>query len=148
MKLVGYACRHPDPPLRTAFLPLSELTILLGPNDSGKSSLLRAVERDLSGGHFDEVDEERAKLIGGVFYVEVSDNELARSPSPQQGPETSSAASTGLERRGAGRRGTRVCGRPHDMRAPGREIRSSGSSACATSRPFASRCWTRSRAHA
>jgi AAA domain, putative AbiEii toxin, Type IV TA system len=76
MKLVGYACRHPDPPLRTAFLPLSDLTVLLGPNDSGKSSLLRAVERDLDGGHFDRVDDERAKLIGGVFYVEVSDNEL------------------------------------------------------------------------
>jgi hypothetical protein len=76
MKLVGYACRHPDPPLRTAFLPLNELTVLLGPNDSGKSSLLRAVERDLDGGHFDKVDGERAKLIGGVFYIEVSDNEL------------------------------------------------------------------------
>lgn len=76
MKLVGYACRHPDPPLRTAFLPLSDLTVLLGPNDSGKSSLLRAVQRDLDGGHFDKVDEERAKLIGGVFYLEVSENEL------------------------------------------------------------------------
>lgn len=76
MKLVGYSCRHPDPPLRSAFLPLSELTVLLGPNDSGKSSLLQAIERDLDGGHFDEVDEDRAKLIGGVFYAEVSENEL------------------------------------------------------------------------
>ncbi len=77
MKLIGYACRHPDPPLRRAFLPLSDLTVLLGPNDSGKSSLLSAVERDLSGGHFEQADEETAKLIGGVFYAEVSDGELA-----------------------------------------------------------------------
>lgn len=76
MRLVGYACRHPHPPLRAAFLPLTELTVLLGPNDSGKSTLLRAIERDLDGGHFDEVDEERAKLIGGFFYAEVSENEL------------------------------------------------------------------------
>lgn len=38
MKLVGDSCRHPEPPLRTAFLPLNNLTVLLGPNDSGKSS--------------------------------------------------------------------------------------------------------------
>lgn len=76
MKLIGYACRHPDPPLRKAFLPLSDLTVLLGPNDSGKSSLLSAVERDLSGGHFGQVDDEMATLIGGVFYVEASKDEL------------------------------------------------------------------------
>ncbi len=76
MKIVGYACRHPDPPLRKAYLPLNDLTVLLGPNDSGKSSLLRAVERDLSGGHFDHVDDEIKTLIGGVFYAEVSKDEL------------------------------------------------------------------------
>jgi hypothetical protein len=76
VKLIGYACRHPDPPLRKAFLPLSDLTVLLGPNDSGKSSLLRAVERDLSGGHFDQVNAEMTTLIGGVFYVEASKDEL------------------------------------------------------------------------
>jgi ABC-type Mn2+/Zn2+ transport system ATPase subunit len=46
LNLIGYACRHPNPPLREAFLALSELTVLLGPNDAGKSSLLRAVNRD------------------------------------------------------------------------------------------------------
>lgn len=76
MKLVGYSCRHPEPPLRKAYLPLNDLTVLLGPNDSGKSSLLRAVERDLSGGHFDHVDEEIKTLIGGVFYALVSKDEL------------------------------------------------------------------------
>jgi hypothetical protein len=76
VKLIGYACRHPDPPLRKAYLPLNDLTVLLGPNDSGKSSLLQAVERDLSGGHFDHVDEELKTLIGGVFYTEVSKDEL------------------------------------------------------------------------
>lgn len=75
-RLIGYACTHPDPPLRRAFLPLERLTVLLGPNDSGKSSLLRAIERDLSGGHFDEVDRGVARQIGGVFYAMVTDHEL------------------------------------------------------------------------
>jgi hypothetical protein len=92
MRLIGYACRHPDPPLGEAFLTLGELTVLLGPNDSGKSSLLRAIDRDLSGGHFEDADEDGVKLIGGVFYAEVSDNELwticgtaARTRSEQRG---------------------------------------------------------------
>ncbi|UTI66145.1 AAA family ATPase [Paraconexibacter antarcticus] len=51
------------------------MTVLLGPNDSGKSTILRAIVRDLAGGHFG-ADAERNTLIGGVFYVEVSDEDL------------------------------------------------------------------------
>jgi hypothetical protein len=76
MRLVEYACKHPAPPLRLALIPLDELAVLLGGNDAGKSSALRAVTRDLSGGHFDDVDEETAKLIGGVFYAELAHSEL------------------------------------------------------------------------
>lgn len=77
MRLIGYACRHPDPPLRQAYLPLGALTVLLGRNDAGKSSLLRAVERDLGGGHYEAVDAETSRFIGGVFFAEVLDDELA-----------------------------------------------------------------------
>ena len=76
MKLIGYACRHPAPPLREAFLALGDLTVLLGPNDAGKTSLLRAVNRDLSGSHFEHADEDEVGLTGGVFYADVTDNEL------------------------------------------------------------------------
>jgi hypothetical protein len=75
MRLIGYACRHPEPPVRQAFVPLGELTVLVGPNDSGKSTLLRAIVRDLAGGHFGE-DSERDALVGGVFYLETSEEEL------------------------------------------------------------------------
>ena len=78
MRLTGYACRHPQPPLLEAFLPLQGLTVLLGPNDSGKSSLLRAVERDLRGGHYEMVAEEDRKHVGGIFFAEVTDGELGR----------------------------------------------------------------------
>jgi hypothetical protein len=76
MRFVGYSCRHPEPPLRDVFLPLGRLTILLGRNDAGKSSLLRSVERDLSGGHYDTVDRETSREVGGVFFVAVEDTEL------------------------------------------------------------------------
>jgi hypothetical protein len=77
MRLIGYACKHPAPPLRLAYVPLGDVVVLLGPNDAGKSSALSAVIRDLSGGHFDEVDDEQAKRIGGVFYSELTPGELA-----------------------------------------------------------------------
>lgn len=76
MKLIGYACRHPEQPLRRVFLPLSDFTVLLGRNDAGKSSLLRSVERDLSGGHYEETAEEDRRYIGAAFYAEASEDEL------------------------------------------------------------------------
>ena len=77
VRLKGYACKHHEPPVRQVFLPLGELTVLLGPNDAGKSTLLRSLLRDLAGGHFGH-DADTEHLIGGVFYGEVSDPELQR----------------------------------------------------------------------
>jgi hypothetical protein len=76
MRLIGYACKQPTPPLRHSFVPLSDLLVLIGANDVGKSSLLRVMTRDLNGGHFDQVDEEMAKLVGGIFYAELTLREL------------------------------------------------------------------------
>ena len=76
MKLVGYSCRHREPPLRDVYLPLEPLTVLLGRNDAGKSTLLRAVERDLAGGHYSDHDDEAMKDVGGVFFAVVTDTEL------------------------------------------------------------------------
>jgi hypothetical protein len=77
MRLFAYACRHVDPPVRRGLLPITELTILLGPNDSGKSSWLRAVERDLRGGHIPTADERRDHTIAGVFYARMMPREIA-----------------------------------------------------------------------
>lgn len=76
MELIGYACRHPAQPLRRVFLPLSDFTVLLGQNDAGKSSLLRSVERDLSGGHYETTAEEDRRYIGATFYAKASEEEL------------------------------------------------------------------------
>jgi hypothetical protein len=77
MRIVAYACGGVDPPVRRGVLPLNELTILLGPNDSGKSSWLRAIERDLSGGHVPRSDERREHAVAGVFYVRLKPREIA-----------------------------------------------------------------------
>ena len=74
--MIGYACKHPAPPLRRVFVPLSDVVVLLWANDTGKSSLLRAVMRDLSGGHFAAADEEQARSVGGVFYAQLTPSEL------------------------------------------------------------------------
>jgi hypothetical protein len=79
VRLVGYACKHPEPPLRHAFVPLGDLVVLLGANDTGKSTALRCVLRDLSGGHFASTDADTAKLAGGVFYAELGPGELDRA---------------------------------------------------------------------
>lgn len=76
MTLVGYSCRHSEPPLRQVYLPLEPLTVLLGRSDAGKSTLLRAVARDLAGGHYAAHDEEAMKYVGGVFFAAVTDPEL------------------------------------------------------------------------
>jgi hypothetical protein len=77
VRIFAYACCNVDPPVRRGLLPLSELTILLGPNDSGKSSWLRAVERDLRGGYVPTTDERREHRIAGVFYARLAPREIA-----------------------------------------------------------------------
>jgi hypothetical protein len=76
MRFVGYSCRHAHQPLRRVFLPLSDFTVLLGRNDSGKSSLLRAVERDLSGGHYEDCSDEERPYIGAAFFFEADEGEF------------------------------------------------------------------------
>src|SRR5947208_2820106 len=77
MRLIGYACSGPEPPLLDVYVPLAPLTVLLGPNDAGKSSLLRAVERDLEGGHYAAInDDDLSRLMGGAFYATAGDDEF------------------------------------------------------------------------
>ena len=76
MKFIGYACRHSQQPLRRLFLPLSDFTVLLGRNDSGKSSLLRSIERDLSGGHYEKSTHEERSHVGAAFFLEADEREL------------------------------------------------------------------------
>lgn len=73
MRLIGYACRNASPPLQQTYLPLGPTTVLLGPNDAGKSSLLRSIVRDLAGG----VAREHVRGTAGVFFLDLTRDELA-----------------------------------------------------------------------
>lgn len=71
MRLIGYAVRR-RPFFRAGlYLPLGDLTVLLGANDTGKSTLLRSLGADLEGPALEELDGQ-----GYAFYAEVSDAEL------------------------------------------------------------------------
>ncbi len=41
MRLIGFAFTHPDGPAQWGYLPLDDLSVVLGPNDSGKSRVLK-----------------------------------------------------------------------------------------------------------
>jgi ABC-type cobalamin/Fe3+-siderophores transport system ATPase subunit len=63
VRLIGFAYAG-SPTLDAGFVPLGELTVLLGPNDSGKSTVLRRI-LDCLGGH-----------AGGILFGEVSAADL------------------------------------------------------------------------
>lgn len=73
MRLVGYSAMRPALDVRGVYLPLGPLTVLLGANDAGKTTLLRALYEDLDGGPPDEGERLRD---GGAFFAEVTDAEL------------------------------------------------------------------------
>jgi hypothetical protein len=118
MRVFAYACCNVDPPVRRGLLPLSELTILLGPNDSGKSSWLRAVERDLRGGHVPSTDERREHAIAGVFYARLTPREIAHVFDEA----LATRASVGAGRPWAGTRPPWDDGLWHLDRKPAREL--------------------------
>jgi predicted ATPase len=78
MRLIGYAVRR-SPFFRAGlYLPLGDLTVLLGANDTGKSTLLRALAADLAGAYIDEPGGQ-----GCAFYVSVDESELAMLSNPR-----------------------------------------------------------------
>ena len=71
MRLIGYSLRRRPFFNRGLYLPLGELTVLLGANDAGKSTLLRALAADLGGRPLNELEGE-----GFALYFSVEDREL------------------------------------------------------------------------
>ena len=71
MRLIGYAVRKRRFFNRGTYLPLADLTVLLGANDAGKTTVLRSLAEDLSGHPTDE-----AAGGGGALYFRVDDREL------------------------------------------------------------------------
>ena len=73
IKLIGYTARRRNRGLVDVHVPLDDLTVLLGANDAGKSTLLRAPYEDLRGG---PATEDRTDRNARAFFVEVTDDEL------------------------------------------------------------------------
>src|SRR4051794_22750170 len=67
MKLIGYTVRRRSAGIFDVHVPLNDLTVLLGANDAGKSTILRALHEDLGGGpeRRDWGDDD-----GGAIFVE------------------------------------------------------------------------------
>jgi hypothetical protein len=77
VKLFGYSTSRPALGIVGQFVPLGELTVLLGANDAGKSTLLSAFDEDLRGGPSPPVGDELASGSGALF-VEVDNAQLER----------------------------------------------------------------------
>jgi hypothetical protein len=76
VRLQGYATRRSALGWGASYVPLDELTVLLGANDAGKSTLLNALDEDLRGGPASPEGDEMVTSAGALF-VEVDDHELA-----------------------------------------------------------------------
>ena len=75
MRLVGYAVKHHRFAPRGVYVPLGDLTVLVGANDAGKSTILRSIGDELARGASQEPDPGRTS--GSAFYFEASQAELA-----------------------------------------------------------------------
>src|SRR4051812_49268661 len=74
MRLIGYAMTEPDGPVRAGYVRLNELAVVLGPNDSGKTRLVRGLADRLSGRARERSQD--AGHSGAAFYVEFPVEEL------------------------------------------------------------------------
>lgn len=72
MRLIGYAVRRQRFSTKGVYLPLGDLTVLLGANDAGKSTVLRALASDLGGRSADSIANE-----GGALYFRAETSEVA-----------------------------------------------------------------------
>ena len=70
MRLVGYSFARSDGPLSVGYLPLGDLTVVVGPNDAGKTRLLKGLAAHLSRTSTSDLGDEDA-----VFFVELLDSE-------------------------------------------------------------------------
>lgn len=77
MRLLGYATRRSALGWGAAYVPLADLTVLLGANDVGKSTILGALAEDLNGGPPPPFGDEMPTASSALF-VEVDDRELQR----------------------------------------------------------------------
>ena len=65
MRLVGFAVTHPDGPARWGYLELDDLTVVLGPNDAGKSRIAKWLASWLA--HAPPTSDEAGIASGALF---------------------------------------------------------------------------------
>jgi ABC-type enterochelin transport system ATPase subunit len=73
VNLIGYSVRRACAGIFDVYVPLDDLTVLLGANDAGKSTLLRALYEDLRGGTGQGDPDNRD---AGAIFAELSEAEL------------------------------------------------------------------------
>ena len=75
MRLTGFAFAGGRDPLDEGYMELSDLTVVIGPNDAGKSSLLRHLQAHLAAAD-PRSPSDRAPAGQAAFYLRLSEAEL------------------------------------------------------------------------
>jgi ATPase subunit of ABC transporter with duplicated ATPase domains len=73
MRLIGYGFVRADAPARVGYLPLDDLTVLIGANDAGKSRLLEALAVHMGGATLTPEG-----LEASAFFMDLNEEEAAR----------------------------------------------------------------------
>jgi predicted ATP-dependent endonuclease of OLD family len=73
MRLIGYGFVRADAPARVGYLPLDDLTVLIGANDTGKSRLLDALAVHMGGASANPQG-----LEASAFFMDLDEEEAAR----------------------------------------------------------------------
>jgi hypothetical protein len=75
LKVIGYSSERASRGVSAVYVPLGPLTVLLGANDTGKSTLLRGLHQNLSG-RTDIDDDPNPPQDGGAIFAELTAQEL------------------------------------------------------------------------
>ncbi|KKK88036.1 hypothetical protein LCGC14_2747210, partial [marine sediment metagenome] len=105
MKLTGYLFSGASGPVESGYLPMGDVTVVLGPNDTGKTRLVEDLARYLGQrlGDADDLRMHRAPAGRGIVFGEFTHDEMARlferTVKPGEKPRLSSFTRLGVQTR-------------------------------------------------